>query len=276
MRRATPSLIGNSASKSNKLQSFLVMGAWEVRQPNTSHDGSQCLGSSPINAGLRPLTAGLAEQRRPSYPPSAGGEHRGAHSGDSKNAAELSGLQAQVDLHLLHALIENAHAAAVPSHPHLPADILRRRFVKGSPHLHKAVPAYVAPGLLVAGKERGWQRLQMGGVPLQSVRLPVCRSCAVNARVGNVLFPLTEKEVLLGQGLEASPLKRVATNVGHPALHLPLVLRHSRTAGHHVDVVVAAKVPCMYRLTVRPLIPSSRAMRRWDQPFSCKLRIASW
>jgi hypothetical protein len=46
--------------------------------------------------------------------------------------------------------IENAHAAAVPSHPHLPTDILRRRFVKGSLDLHKAVPAHVAPGLLIA------------------------------------------------------------------------------------------------------------------------------
>ena len=71
------------------------------------------------------------------------------------SAAELSGFQAEVDLHLLHAVIENAHAATVPSHPHLPADILRRRFVKGSLDLHKAVPAHVAPGLLIARKSEG-------------------------------------------------------------------------------------------------------------------------
>ena len=151
-----------------------------------SHDGSQCLGSSPINAGLRPLTAGLAEQRRPSYPPSAGGEHRGAHSGDSKNAAELSGLQAQVDLHLLHALIENAHAAAVPSHPHLPADILRRRFVKGSPHLHKS-----CPGLRCAGppgsRERARVAAAADGGRSSSKRAAtclqvVCRECACRQR----------------------------------------------------------------------------------------------
>ena len=126
------------------------------------HDGSQRLGSSPINAGLRPLAAGFAEQRRPSYPPSAGGEHRSAHSAGAQNAAKPSGFQAKVDLHLLHAVVENAHAATVPSHPHLPADILRRRFVKGSLHLHKTVAAHIAPGLLIARKERGWQRLQMG------------------------------------------------------------------------------------------------------------------
>ena len=127
-----------------------------------SHDGSQRLGSSPINAGLRPLAAGFAEQRRPSYPPSAGGEHRSAHSGDAQNAAELSGFQAEVDLHLLHAVIENAHAATVPSHPHLPADILRRRFVKGSLDLHKAVAAHVAPGLLIAGKSEGGSGCRWG------------------------------------------------------------------------------------------------------------------
>ena len=36
-----------------------------------SHDGSQCLGSSSIHAGLRPLAAGFAEQRRAPDPPSA-------------------------------------------------------------------------------------------------------------------------------------------------------------------------------------------------------------
>jgi hypothetical protein len=75
-----------------------------------SHDGSQRLGSSPINGGLGPLATGFAQQRRAFYPPSAGGKHRSAHSGDSKNAAELSGFQAGVDLHLLHAVIENAYA----------------------------------------------------------------------------------------------------------------------------------------------------------------------
>ena len=45
---------------------------------------------------------------------------------------------------------------------------------------------------------------------------------AVNAFVGDVLFPSAEEKVLLGQGLEASPFERVAANVGHFPLHLPL------------------------------------------------------
>ena len=65
---------------------------------------------------------------------------------------------------------------------------------------------------------------------------------AVNAFVGDVLFPLAKKGVLLGQRLEASPFKRVAANVGHCALHLPFVLGHPRPARHEVDVVMAAKL----------------------------------
>ena len=214
-----------------------------------SHDGSKRLGSSPINAGLRPLAAAFAEQRRALHPPPAGGEHRSAHPGDAQNAAELSGFQARVDLHLLHAVVENAYAAALPSHPHLPADILRGRFVKGSLNLHEAVPAHVAPGLLVARKKRAWQRLQMGAFLLEACG-HLFAGRAVNAFVGDVLFPVSEKKVLLGQRLETSPFERVAPNVGHSALHLPLVLRHPRTAGHDVDVVMAAKV-CQLRVDLR-------------------------
>ena len=125
-------------------------------QTAESHDGAQGLRSSPIKAGSRPLAASFAEQRRAFNPPPAGGKHRSAHSGDAQNAAELSGFQADVDLHLLQTVVENPHAAAVPSHPHLPADILRRRFVKGSLDLDKTVPAYVAPSLLITRKKRGW------------------------------------------------------------------------------------------------------------------------
>ena len=141
-------------------------------------------------------------------------------------------------MHLLHAVIENAHAATVPSHPHLPADILRRRFVKGSLDLHKAVPAHVAPGLLIAWKERG--RLQMGAFLLKACG-DLFAGRAVNAFVGDVLFPWLRKAFSSASDLKRRPFKRVAANVGHPALHLPLVLGHPRTAGHHVDVVMAAK-----------------------------------
>ena len=34
-----------------------------------------------------------------------------------------------------------------------------------------------------------------------------------------------------------------------------------------VEMLVHFDSSSMYRLTVRRLIPSSRAMRRWDQPF---------
>ena len=64
----------------------------------------------------------------------------------------------------------------------------------------------------------------------------------MNAFVGDVLFPLAKKSVLFSQRLEASPFKRVAANVGYPALHLPLVLGHPRTAGRKVDVVMAAEL----------------------------------
>jgi hypothetical protein len=44
------------------------------------------------------MAASFAEQRRPFYPPPAGGKHRSAQGGGAQNAAELSGLEAGVDL----------------------------------------------------------------------------------------------------------------------------------------------------------------------------------
>jgi hypothetical protein len=64
----------------------------------------------------------------------------------------------------------------------------------------------------------------------------------VNAFVGHVRFPVAEKSVFFGQGLEASPFERVVAEVRHPALHLSLVLGHLRTAGHHVEVVMATEL----------------------------------
>jgi hypothetical protein len=51
---------------------------------------------------------------------------------------------------------------------------------------------------------------------------------AMDAPVGDAAFPVTKKEVLLGQGLEATPLERVGPNVGHSPLDLTFVLRQVR------------------------------------------------
>src|ERR1700730_4192239 len=66
--------------------------------------------------------------------------------------------------------------------------------------------------------------------------------CAMDTRVSHAAFPVTKKEVLLGQGLEATPLERVGANVSHSPLYLTFMLRHPGATRHHVHAVVPAKV----------------------------------
>jgi hypothetical protein len=43
---------------------------------------------------------------------------------------------------------------------------------------------------------------------------------AMDARVGDAAFPVTEKEVLLGEGLEATTLERIGPNVSYSPFDL--------------------------------------------------------
>ena len=123
-------------------------------------DGSHRLGAARVEGGLRPCPAVFAQHGGAVHRITAGGADRGAEARRAKDAAELARLDAGVELDLLHSGIEEPHAAAVPTHPNLVADVFGRRFVIGFLHLHKTVPVYAAPGFLVAREEGVGQRLE--------------------------------------------------------------------------------------------------------------------
>src|SRR6516164_10574644 len=120
-----------------------------------------------------------------------------------------------VDLDLFHPLIENAHAAAIPSHPHLVANVFGWDFVKGAGHFDVTVAVNVTFGFLVAGKKRVRKPLELSTFLFEKGNDLFAR-CSVNALVGNMTFPLSEKAVLFTSRLEAPSLQSVGAYVSDP------------------------------------------------------------
>ncbi len=93
-----------------------------------------------------------------------------------------------MDLDLFHPLIKNAHAAAIPAHPHLVADVFGRDFVKGAGHFDVTVAVNVTLGFLITGKERVWKPLEMRTFFFEK-GYDLSARCSVDALVGNMAFP---------------------------------------------------------------------------------------
>src|SRR5208337_4457562 len=87
---------------------------------------------------------------------------RGVQASRTQDMAKLTRFDPGMDLHLLHPLIEDAHATTVPAHPDLAADQFSGDFIKSAGYFDITVAMNVAPGFLEAGKRRVGQRLQMG------------------------------------------------------------------------------------------------------------------
>jgi hypothetical protein len=98
-------------------------------------------------------------------------------------------------LHLLEPLIENAYAAAVPTHPNLAPNIFGRHFVIGARDFHVTIAMHGAARFLVAGKNHRRQRLQMRAFFSEADEDLLARG-AVNASISHVLFPLRQMQVL--------------------------------------------------------------------------------
>jgi hypothetical protein len=62
---------------------------------------------------------------------------------------------------LFHALIEDAHAPAIPARPDFATNEFWGRFVKGPFYFHITVPMNIAPSFLKAGKQRLRQWLEV-------------------------------------------------------------------------------------------------------------------
>ena len=188
-------------------------------EPAQPHDRAQRLWAARIESTLGPLSALLTQYRRSADPITARGKNRGAEPTRPEAVTELAGLLASVHPDLFHAFIEDPHATAVPAYPDFAADQFRWRFVKGSFDFHVAVAMNAAPAFLEAGKKRSRQRLQVWAFLFKAGRHLFARR-AMDARVGNAAFPVTKKEVFLGQGLEATALERIGANVSDSPLHL--------------------------------------------------------
>src|SRR5271166_2366702 len=77
-----------------------------------AHNGTQRFGSPCVKGTLGPLSALFSENRGSADPITAGFNDRGVQTPGTQDMAKMTWLDPAVDLDLLHALVENAHAAA--------------------------------------------------------------------------------------------------------------------------------------------------------------------
>ena len=120
---------------------------------------------------------------------------------------------------------------------------------------------HVALGLLVARKERRWQRLQMRAFQLKASGHLFARG-AVDTFVGNARLPPLQMEVLLSQRLEPPPLERVVADIANSSLHLPLMLRRPGAARHDMHPVVTAEVSQLgVDLRIKPVRLQDRCLQ---------------
>jgi hypothetical protein len=128
----------------------------DFREPRSleNFDFSFNLWTARVDRTLCPLAALLTQHRRSAHPITARGENWSAEAARSEGAAEFAGFHASVHPDLLHALVEDPHATAIPAYPDFVADQFGWRLVKGFFYFHVAVPMYAAPGFLEAGKKR--------------------------------------------------------------------------------------------------------------------------
>jgi hypothetical protein len=111
---------------------------------------------------------------------------------------ELTRLDAGMDLHLFHPVVEDPHAATIPAHPDLLTNRFSGYFIKGFRDFYVTVTVDIAPGFLVTGKERFRKRLKVGTFLFKTgSHLFACG--AMDAFIGNRSFPVLEKEVFFGQ-----------------------------------------------------------------------------
>ena len=99
-----------------------------------------------------------------------------------------------MDLDLFHALIKNAHAAAIPAHPDLVADVFGRHFIKGASYFDITVAVNVAFGFLITGKERVRKPLEVSTFFFEKGDDLFTRR-SVDALVSDLAFPVREKAV---------------------------------------------------------------------------------
>ncbi len=138
-----------------RLGAGCIQGRWGMLldEPAESHNRAQRLWPTRVEGSLCPLATWLAQHRRSAHPITAGGKNRSAEAARSESATELASFDARVHSDLLHALVEDPHAAAIPPYPDFAANEFGWRFVKGFFYFYITVPMHAAPGFLEARKK---------------------------------------------------------------------------------------------------------------------------
>jgi hypothetical protein len=158
------------------------------------------------------LAAFLTQHRRPTHPITARGENWSAEATRSEGAAEFASFLARVHPDLLHALVEDPHATAIPPYPDFATDQLGWRLVKGSFYFHVAIGfkrffnarrCYIAAAELVQKIVKGQFQVpeevqhRTGrdvALPTRDVKLASIGNRTKQALVLGLRFPLTPEE----------------------------------------------------------------------------------
>lgn len=110
--------------------------------------------------------------------------------------------------------------------PHLAPDVFGRCGIIGFLELHVTVAMHTAQRFHEHRKQTRWQRLQGGSFHLFKEFTDLSARGAMDARVGDVLFPVGKMTVLRRQTLEAPSLDRVVLGKLHTRLHFSFVAGH--------------------------------------------------
>src|SRR5260370_9515655 len=123
-------------------------------QSTQSHNRAQRFSSTGVESRLSPLAALIPQDRCSANPIAAGTKHRSVQATGAQSAAELTRLDAGMDLDLFHPLVEDPYAATIPAHPDLLTNQFGGYFVKGTCDFDVTVTMDIAPGFLVTRKKR--------------------------------------------------------------------------------------------------------------------------
>src|SRR5207302_370237 len=114
---------------------------------------------------------------------------------------------------LLHATVKDSDQARLPADPDALATVLRRHRVISAPQFDVAVGMNRAARLLETGEQTGGQGQEFWLLHFLKDPADLLLGRPMDARVGNVLLPLSQKTVLLGQALKASAFEGVVLHV---------------------------------------------------------------
>ena len=163
------------------------------------------------------------------------------NSGHPQAFTEAARFQPGMDGDLFHAVVVDAHVAAVPTHPDSCADILLGHLVVGASYFHVAVTVDFSAAFLEAFKKTLGQGSQGGFFHLRKMLLYLLAGGAVDTLVSYRAFPLAQVGIDLGQALEPAASQGVVFDVFDRVFHFALVGGPEGSRRHQGKTVVLGK-----------------------------------